>query len=159
VPVQAFRPVTAHGADGSVAGLLLWYPSLDAGGRWLECEVDALREGLAAAPTAPIVGFFPDDTPSLDVPRLISAAMDALADETVVAPLVPVNDAVKRVEGRRIVSTVDRSGLSRVRGPTFARTDAVLRVLGAARGGTIRPLVAVAAADQIGRLDAEAATG
>lgn len=142
---------------GVVSGLLLWYRSLEGPGRWLECDVDALREGLAAAPTAPIVGFFPDDVDVPDVADLVSAASAALTSgASVVAPLAPVTDAVKLVAGRRIVRGVDRSSLHRVHGPAFARTEAVHRAMQDVRSGTIRPLVAAAAASrlQIGRLEA-----
>lgn len=148
--------MTLFDEAGEVTGLLLWYPSLEDGERWLECEVEALRAGLAAAPSAPIVGFFPEDLPEFEVSRFVAAAADALTNETVVAPLLPVTDAVKRVDGRRIVGVEDRSTLRLVRGPAFARADAVLRVLRATRSATIRPLVEVARAPgQIGSLDTE----
>ncbi len=153
--MTSFRPVATHDDSGLVSGLVLWYPSLGAAGGWLECDVAALREGLAAAPTAPIVGFFPDDVDVPDMVELVANASAALDRASIVAPLAPVTDAVKLVDGRRIVRGVDRSKLHRVNGPAFARTDVLLRAIGAVRDGTIRPLVAAAASSrlQIGRLD------
>lgn len=147
--VRSFRPVAALDDDGAVSGLLLWYRSMDGPGRWLECDVAALRAGLDAAPTAPIVGFFPDDVSIPDVADLVSAASAALSTASVVAPLAPVTDAVKLVDGRRLVRSVDRSSLHRVHGPAFARTDVVRQVVQDVPSGTIRPLVAAAAASRL----------
>lgn len=153
--MRSFRPVAALDEEGGVAGLLLWYRSPDRPGRWLECHVDALRAGLAAAPDAPIVGFVPDDETVTDVPTLVSAAAAALADADVAALLRPVTDAVKLVDGRRIVRGVDRSSLLRVDGPAFARAEVVHRALADAGAGTVRPLVATAVASRrhVARLD------
>ena len=101
-----------------------------------------MREGLAAAPTAPIVGFFPEGVDVPDVADLVSAATHALTTASIAAPLAPVTDAVKRTDGRRIVGEVDRSTLRRLQGPAFARTDVVQRAVRDLRGGTIMPLIA-----------------
>jgi 2-C-methyl-D-erythritol 4-phosphate cytidylyltransferase len=86
---------------------------------------ESVRTGVAALPTTVDTVVVHDAARPLMPPGVIRATLDAVLDAPDVvaaAPALPVSDTLKRVDGQRVVATVDRSGLVGVQTPqTFPR--------------------------------------
>ena len=79
---------------------------------------DSVANGIHAVPSADWV-LIHDAARALVTPELISDVMDRvrLGGVQGVVPGVPVTDTVKRIEGTRIVETLDRASLTAVQTP------------------------------------------
>jgi len=87
-----------------------------------------VRAGLAAVPSAAAVVVVHDAARPLAGRELferVVAAVDAGADAAV--PGVALSDTIKRVDGRRVTATVDRSGLVAVQTPQAFRAEILRR--------------------------------
>lgn len=85
---------------------------------------DSVANGVRSAPTADWV-LVHDAARALVTPELISAVMDRARSGGIqgVVPGVPVTDTIKRIEGSRVVETIDRALLTAVQTPqAFDRT-------------------------------------
>jgi 2-C-methyl-D-erythritol 4-phosphate cytidylyltransferase len=85
---------------------------------------ESVRAGLAAVPDDADVIVVHDAARPLASPALFAAVIDAVrggADAAI--PGVPVTDTVKRVDGERVVDTVDRDALVAVQTPQAFRAD------------------------------------
>ena len=79
---------------------------------------DSVRGALAALPADVELVLVHDAARALAPPGLVEDVVAALvAGADAVVPVVPVTDTVKRVEGDRVISTVDRSHLRAVQTP------------------------------------------
>jgi 2-C-methyl-D-erythritol 4-phosphate cytidylyltransferase len=98
---------------------------------------DSVRAGLAAvAPTAEIVVVH-DAARPLASTELFDAVVSAVRDGADGAvPSVPVSDTIKRVDGERVVETVDRSSLVAVQTPQAFRADVLRRAHASADDAT-----------------------
>jgi 2-C-methyl-D-erythritol 4-phosphate cytidylyltransferase len=86
----------------------------------------SVRAGLARLPHAVDVVVVHDAARPLATPALFAAVVDAVragADGAV--PGVPVADTLKRVDGERVVETVDRTSLVTVQTPQAFRVSAL----------------------------------
>jgi 2-C-methyl-D-erythritol 4-phosphate cytidylyltransferase len=93
---------------------------------------DSVRAALAALPAEVDLVLVHDAARCLtpvDVVERVVAALRSGAEAVV--PVLPVADTVKRVEGDRVVATVDRSALRAVQTPQGFRRDVLERVHGA----------------------------
>ena len=92
-----------------------------------ETRSASVRNGLAMVPVAAAIVVVHDAARPLASPELFAAAIAAIragADAAITA--VAVVDTIKRVDGRRVVETVDRSSLVAVQTPQAFRAS-VLR--------------------------------
>jgi 2-C-methyl-D-erythritol 4-phosphate cytidylyltransferase len=88
----------------------------------------SVRAGLAALPADADVVVVHDAARPTAAPRLFDAVIAAVwagADGAV--PAVPVADTVKRVDGERVVETLDRSVLVAVQTPQAFKVDVLRR--------------------------------
>ncbi len=87
----------------------------------------SVRAGLAAVPSDVDVIVVHDAARPLAAPALFAAVVDALrtGDVAGVVPVVPVSDTLKRVDGDRVVATVDRSDLVAIQTPQAFVADAL----------------------------------
>ncbi|MFM7271609.1 MAG: 2-C-methyl-D-erythritol 4-phosphate cytidylyltransferase [Actinomycetes bacterium] len=129
-----------HGAHAAVDAVVLVLP---AGATWVGPPVaavvaggahrsDSVRAGLAAVPEEADVILVHDAARPLAGPGVYRAVIDAVragADGAV--PGLPIPDTVKRVEGDRVIETVDRASLVAVQTPQAFRAE----VLRAAHAG------------------------
>jgi 2-C-methyl-D-erythritol 4-phosphate cytidylyltransferase len=94
---------------------------------------ESVRCGLTAVPDDATVVVVHDAARPLASSAIFTAVVDAVLDGADGAvPAVPVVDTIKRVEGDRVVETLDRSGLVAVQTPQAFRAD-VLRAAHASR--------------------------
>ncbi|WP_370325017.1 2-C-methyl-D-erythritol 4-phosphate cytidylyltransferase [Euzebya sp.] len=100
----------------------------------------ALTAALAEVEDVHVVVLWPAARSRADLPAVVEGARASVAPEVAVAALAPVTDAVKRVEGDRVVETVDRSALRRVVAPLVLHPVTARRALAAADGGVVSPL-------------------
>ena len=101
-----------------------------AGGRRRQ---DSVAAGVRAA-TAPIV-LVHDAARPLVSPELVTRVVAGAAQHGAAIPALPVVDALKRVEGERIVDSADRGGLYRAQTPQGARRELLLAAAEAHAGG------------------------
>lgn len=95
-----------------------------------ETRTDSVRRGLAELPSDLEVVAIHDAARPLTPPEVIRSVLDVVADDVVAAaPALPVADTLKRVEGDRVVGTVDRSDLRAVHTPQAFRPDALALAL------------------------------
>ncbi|HEX2040568.1 MAG TPA: 2-C-methyl-D-erythritol 4-phosphate cytidylyltransferase [Acidimicrobiales bacterium] len=87
-------------------------------------RADSVRSGLAAVPDDAEVIVVHDAARPWASPALFRAVVDAVHDGAV--PALRLSDTVKRVEGDRVVETLDRATLVAVQTPQAFRAD-VLR--------------------------------
>jgi len=88
---------------------------------------ESVRNGLASVPADAEIVVVHDAARPLATAALFAAVIDAVsagADGAI--PAVPVTDTIKRVDGERVVETLDRSALVAVQTPQAFRAD-VLR--------------------------------
>jgi 2-C-methyl-D-erythritol 4-phosphate cytidylyltransferase len=96
-------------------------PTLVVGGATRGASV---RAGLRALPADVEVVAVHDAARALQPPEVIAAAIAAVAGDVVAAaPAVAVTDTLKRVDGDRVVATVDRAGLVAIQTPQVFRAD------------------------------------
>jgi len=90
-------------------------------------RADSVRAGLAAVPDDAAVIVVHDAARPLAAPELFAAVVDAVrtGDVDGAVPVVPVSDTLKRVEGGRVVATVDRDTLVAVQTPQAFAADAL----------------------------------
>jgi 2-C-methyl-D-erythritol 4-phosphate cytidylyltransferase len=96
-------------------------------------RAESVRAGLAASPAADVIVVH-DAARPLASPELfvaVVAAVRAGADAAV--PTLAISDTVKRVEGDRVVATVDRRPLATAQTPQAFRAE-ILRKAHEARG-------------------------
>lgn len=88
---------------------------------------DSVRAGLAAVEDARYV-LVHDVARPLATPEVVRRVLDRLraGDVDAVVPAVAVSDTVKRTEGERVVTTIDRSNLVAVQTPQGFRMRALL---------------------------------
>ena len=85
---------------------------------------DSVRRALAALPAQVELVLVHDAARALAPPALVEEVVAALrAGADAVVPVLPVTDTVKRVDGDRVVSTVDRSHLRSVQTPQGFRRE------------------------------------
>jgi 2-C-methyl-D-erythritol 4-phosphate cytidylyltransferase len=79
---------------------------------------DSVRRALAALSSEVDLVLVHDAARALTPPALVESVVAALrAGAEAVVPVLPVTDTVKRVDGNRVISTVDRSHLRSVQTP------------------------------------------
>jgi len=90
-------------------------------------RAESVRAGLAAVPADAAVIVVHDAARPLAGPDLFTAVVDAVrtGDVDGAVPVVPVSDTLKRVDGDRVVATVDRDGLRAVQTPQAFAADAL----------------------------------
>jgi hypothetical protein len=129
------------------------WPSIVVAGRVLCCTGTAgdspqasggrLRQLLDAHPDVRFAswGVDPDDAEGwlLDA----RAAERLVGDVGGMATLLPVVDALKRVDEDRVAETVDRSSLRRAVAPAVVRADVLRAALGTERSTAVAPLTLV----------------
>lgn len=109
---------------------------------------DSVRIGLDALPDDVDVVLVHDAARCLTPPRVFVAVVTAVrAGAPGVVPVLPVSDTVKRVAGRRVLETVDRSELVAVQTPQGFAADVLRAAHAAAVPGS-------AATDDAGMLEA-----
>src|SRR5689334_9500729 len=85
---------------------------------------DSVRRALAALPLGVDLVLVHDAARALTPPALVESVVTALrSGADAVVPVLPVTDTVKRVEGERVISTVDRTHLRSVQTPQGFRRD------------------------------------
>lgn len=90
----------------------------------------SVRNGLAAVPATADVVVVHDAARPLAGPALFEAVVEAVRrpdGPAAAVPGLPVSDTVKRVDGARVVATVDRSDLVAVQTPQAFRADGLRR--------------------------------
>jgi len=109
-------PVTGPPVPGAVGDAALGADRVVAGGATRAASV---RAGLGAVPDDAAVIVVHDAARPLAGAALFGAVVDAVRAGGVdgVVPVVPVADTLKRVEGDRVVATVDRDDLVAVQTP------------------------------------------
>jgi 2-C-methyl-D-erythritol 4-phosphate cytidylyltransferase len=116
VPAEPGEP--AEGAlpsAGSVTAAGLGADAVVTGGA---TRAGSVRAGLAAVPEDAAIVVVHDAVRPLAAATLFAAVIDAVRSGVAGAiPTLPIADTVKRVEGDRVVSTVDREGLVTVQTP------------------------------------------
>jgi 2-C-methyl-D-erythritol 4-phosphate cytidylyltransferase len=115
--------VAAPAADlADVTALLSTYDAVVvAGGAERQ---DSVRRALAALPTGVDLVLVHDAARALTPPSLVESVVAALrSGADAVVPVLPVTDTVKRVEGDRVIATVDRSHLRSVQTPQGFRRE------------------------------------
>ena len=112
-PTSPDTPLPAAGATGEAA---LGADQVVAGG---VTRADSVRAGLAAVPADAAVVVVHDAARPLAAPALFAAVVAAVASGAVdgAVPVVPLADTVKRVDGDRVLGTVDRADLVAVQTP------------------------------------------
>jgi len=87
----------------------------------------SVRAGLAAVPQDAGIIVIHDAARPLASPELFASVIEAVRTRDVAGavPVVPVSDTLKRVEGGRVVATVDRYGLAAVQTPQAFEADAL----------------------------------
>ena len=109
---------------------------------------DSVRLGLEALPDDVDVVLVHDAARCLTPPGVFVAVVDAVrAGAPAVIPVLPVSDTVKRVSGRAVVETVDRSELVAVQTPQGFAAQTLRAAHAAAAPGA-------AATDDAGMLEA-----
>lgn len=88
-----------------------------------------LRLNAAAAPLV----LVHDGARPLVEPALIDRVIDAALETGAAVPVLPIEETVKRIEGHRVVETVDRTKLFRVQTPQGFRYDVLKTALEKAR--------------------------
>ena len=89
---------------------------------------ESVRNAFAALPPCDAVVVH-DAARPLAPAALFTAVLDALSDADAAIAAAPVADTVKRVEGGRVVETLDRSRLWAVQTPQAFRRDVLERAL------------------------------
>ena len=98
---------------------------------------ESVRAGLAAVPDAADIIVVHDAARPLATDALFAAVIDAVRNGADAAiPGVAVTDTVKRVEGDRVIETLDRSQLVAVQTPQAFRADALRKAHGAGGDAT-----------------------
>lgn len=113
----------------------------------------ALRESLRHVPedvtTLVYLGSAEEDPSG----RLVGELLGCLGDgDDAVAAAAPVTDALKRVDGDRVVGSVERRGLYSLRAPQVLRRGALAAVLDAAPEGPADPAALMVAAGRTVRI-------
>ena len=87
----------------------------------------SVRAGLAAVPSDAAIVVVHDAARPLADPALFVAVVDAVRAGGVdgAVPVIPVSDTLKRVDGDRVVATLDRSDLVAVQTPQAFAADAL----------------------------------
>jgi 2-C-methyl-D-erythritol 4-phosphate cytidylyltransferase len=114
VPAAAPFPelLPGGGADACVAGA--------------PTRAGSVRAGLAAVPASATVVVVHDAARPLATPALFRVVVEAVAGGADGAvPGLPVAETVKRVDGGRVLATVDRDGLVAVQTPQAFRAEAL----------------------------------
>jgi 2-C-methyl-D-erythritol 4-phosphate cytidylyltransferase len=94
-----------------------------AGGR---TRSESVRAGLAAIASDAEIAVVHDAARPLATPELFELVIDAVrAGADAAVPALPVTDTLKRVDGDRVVGTVDRDGLVAVQTPQAFRVAAL----------------------------------
>lgn len=127
--VEAVRPVCEGVVVVVERGLLddvdVRAEAVVAGG---ETRAASVRAGLAAVPDDAEVILVHDAVRPLATPELAARVVAAIEDGADGAvPGVPVVDTLKRVDGPKVIATVDRSELVGVQTPQGFRADALRR--------------------------------
>jgi 2-C-methyl-D-erythritol 4-phosphate cytidylyltransferase len=92
---------------------------------------ESVRAGLAAVPDTADIIVVHDAARPLATDALFAAVIDAVRNGADAAiPGVAVTDTVKRVEGERVIETLDRSQLVAVQTPQAFRADALRKAHG-----------------------------
>ena len=128
VPAATGGDTSPHGADlpvpGATGDAALGASRVVAGGA---TRADSVRAGLAAVPADAAVVVIHDAARPLAPPALFAAVVEAVRAGAVdgVVPVVPVADTLKRVDGDRVVATVDRDDLVAVQTPQAFAAEAL----------------------------------
>ena len=87
---------------------------------------ESVRAGLAAIASDAEIAVVHDAARPLATPELFELVIDAVrAGADAAVPALPVTDTLKRVDGDRVVGTVDRDGLVAVQTPQAFRVAAL----------------------------------
>jgi len=93
-------------------------------------RADSVRAGLAEVPADVLVVIVHDAARPLVAETVLERVLTPLGEAwDGVVPALPVPDTVKRVEGHRVVETLDRSDLVAVQTPQAFRADALRAAL------------------------------
>lgn len=114
-------------------------------------RADSVRAGLGELPAGEVLVAVHDAARAFAPPALIRRAVAAVdGDVVAAAPALPVGDTLKRVDGDRVVGTVDRADLVAIQTPQVFRVE-VLRAAHADGGDAtddlalLEPLLAAGA--------------
>jgi len=120
-PIDGGDATPAPGATGDAA---LGATVVVTGGA---TRADSVRAGLAAVPTDAAVVIVHDAARPLAGAELFGAVVGAVRSGGVdgAVPVVPVADTLKRVDGTRVVATLDRGDLVAVQTPQAFAADAL----------------------------------
>lgn len=135
------------GADLDQARALLDEAGL---GATLVCAGGATRQesvlrGLEGCPSGLGLVAIHDAARPLSTPDLLDRVVAVLTEDwDAVAPAVPLADTIKRVDGERVVETVDRTLLRAVQTPQVFRREWILRAHAACAGEDLPDDLAVA---------------
>lgn len=89
-------------------------------------RADSVRAGLVAVPADADVIVVHDAVRPLASPTLFASVIDAVhAGADAAVPAVPLTDTIKRVEGNRVVETLERESLVAVQTPQAFRAAAL----------------------------------
>lgn len=108
--------------DQASAGLDLMPPVIGGETRQESCRLGL--ESLTDRPPAKVL--IQDGARPLTDPDLIGRVIEALDHHDAAVPALPVADTLKRVDGGRVVETVDRQGLFRAQTPQGFAFEAIL---------------------------------
>jgi 2-C-methyl-D-erythritol 4-phosphate cytidylyltransferase/2-C-methyl-D-erythritol 2,4-cyclodiphosphate synthase len=90
-------------------------------------RAESVAAGLAAVPEEADLILVHDAARPFAPPELVSRVLEALGEADGAVPGTPLTDTVKRVDGGRIVETLDRSRLVAVQTPQGFRADVLRR--------------------------------
>lgn len=110
---------------------------------------DSVRAGLGVAPDAERVLVHDAARPFISA-GLVGRVLDALDDSAAVVPAVPVVDTIKRVQGDRILETVDRASVRAVQTPQGFHGEVLRRAYDEAAAAGVEATDDAALVERIG---------
>lgn len=134
IPFASRRIAVPPGRENRFEAAIGGSAGIVAGGDTRSASVRRAFESLNAPPTDLVCVH--DAARPFVTSREIRAVLDAAEKTGAAIAAIPVVDTLKRVEGNRIVSTVDREGLFAAATPQVFRADLLARAFAAAQDAT-----------------------
>jgi 2-C-methyl-D-erythritol 4-phosphate cytidylyltransferase len=134
VPFASRRVAVPPGRENRFEAAIGGSAGIVAGGDTRSASVRRAFESLNAAPTD-LVCVHDAARPFVTL-RETRAVLDAAVETGAAIAAIPVVDTLKRVEGNRILSTVDRAGLFAAATPQVFRADLLARAFAVAEDAT-----------------------
>jgi 2-C-methyl-D-erythritol 4-phosphate cytidylyltransferase len=94
---------------------------------------ESVERGVAALPAGIEVILVHDAARPLVTPDLVRRVLDAARRDGAAAPLTPLTDTVHRLDGDRVVETIDRRSLAGAQTPQAVRAELLRSALARAR--------------------------